>query len=380
MNSMTPRERVLAALRHEEPDRIPIDLGGTVTTIETVPFNDLKAYLGKNWETRNFRRDHVDPPEELLAMFGVDTRYVRPKSPKNFKRVIEPDNSYVDDWGTRWKKFPSSLYWDPVDYPLKNATIDDLKTYPWPDPDDPGRTEGLREEAKRLREKTDYAIIADEPVTGVFENALTCIRGMEQLFIDIAVNKPFVIALLEKLTEVTIRIFKNYLDAVGEYIDVIMTSDDLAGTKGPFISPKDYSELVKPFQKRVFQAIKDQTDAYVFYHCCGNVYPLIPDFIEIGVDILNPVQVSAKDMDTKRLKREFGDKITFWGGIDSQEVLPFGSPDDVEEEVRKRIADLAPRGGYVFNAVHNIQAGVQPENICRMFEAAKKYGRYPIRI
>lgn len=378
MKEMTPRERVLASLSHEEPDRVPLDLGGLATTIESVPYDELKKYLGIKGETRLFLRDHVDPPEEVLERFGIDTRYIRIKPPKNFKVQIEPDNSYLDEWGTRWKKPESSLYWDPVDHPLKDATIEDLETYNWPDPHDPGRTEGLREEAKRLREKTDYAIVADTPLLGIFESASVCLRGIERFMMDLILDKPFAKALLNRVADIHIEFFRHYLDAVSEYIDVIVVSDDLGCENGPLISPELYREIIKPAERKLWQFIKNHTKAYLFLHSCGSISKFIPDLIEIGVDILNPIQVSAKDMDTKRLKEEFGDRMTFWGGVDTQGVLPFGSPEEVEGEVKRRISDAAPGGGYVLTAVHNIQAGVPPENICMMYDAARKYGRYPI--
>jgi len=378
MKEMTSRERVLASLNREEPDRVPLDLGGVATTIEAVPYNELKQYLGIRSETELFLRDHVDPPEEVLKRFGIDTRYVRIKPPRNFKVQIDPDNSYLDEWGTRWKKPESSLYWDPVDYPLKDATIEDLETYNWPDPHDPGRTEGLREQAKRLREKTDYAVIGDTPLLGIFESACVCLRGIERLMMDLILDKPFAEALFDKLADIHIEFLRHYLDAVGDLIDVIMVSDDLGGENGPLISPELYRDLIKPAQRKLWQFIKSNTEAYLFLHSCGSISKFVPDLMEMGVDILNPVQVSAKDMDTKRLKEEFGDKLTFWGGVDTQRVLPFGSPEDVDREVRKRIADMAIGGGYVLTAVHNIQAGVPPENICMMYDAARRYGRYPI--
>lgn len=378
MKEMAPRERVLTSLSHEEPDRVPLDLGGLATTIESVPYDELKKYLGIKGETRLFLRDHVDPPEEVLERFGIDTRYIRIKPPKNFKVQIEPDNSYLDEWGTRWKKPESSLYWDPVDHPLKDATIEDLETYNWPDPHDPGRTEGLWEEAKRLREKTDYAIVADTPLLGIFESASVCLRGIERFMMDLILDKPFAKALLDRVADIHIEFFRHYLDAVGEYIDVIVVSDDLGCENGPLISPELYREIIKPAERKLWQFIKNNTKAYLFLHSCGSISKFIPDLIEIGVDILNPIQVSAKDMDTKRLKEEFGDRMTFWGGVDTQRVLPFGSPEEVEGEVKRRISDAAPGGGYVLTAVHNIQAGVPPENICMMYDAARKYGRYPI--
>ena len=378
MATMTPRERVLTALGHKEPDRVPLDLGGLSTTIETDPYQELKEHLGITSETKLFLRDHVDPPEELLEEFQIDTRYVRIGRPQRFKVHIDADNSYLDEWGTRWRKPESSLYWDPVDWPLKDATIKDLESYAWPDPNDPGRTEGLRERARQLREETDYAIVADMPVLGVFETAGVCLRGIERFMMDLVLDKPFAEALLNKLADLHTELYGRYLDAVGEYIDVIVVSDDLGGEHAPLISPEIYREMVKPAQKRLWQFIKSRTKAYLFMHTCGSVYRLIPDLIELGVDTLNPIQVAAKDMDTKRLKKEFGDRLAFWGGVDTQKVLPYGSPQDVEEEVKKRIADLAPGGGYILTAVHNIQAGVNPENICTMYDAAREYGTYPI--
>ena len=379
MNKMSSRDRVLTALGHEEPDRVPLDLGGLVTTIQKTPYASLKKYLGIESETKVIVRENVDPPEELLRRFSIDTRYIRIKGPKKWKLILEPDNSYVDEWGVRWKKPEGSLYWDPIQAPLKNATIDDLDSYPWPDPDDPGRTEGLREEAKKLRARTDCAIVADTVGWGIIEFAWVAFRGPEFLT-DLVLNRPFAIAVLDKMTEIYLKLYKNYLDAVGEYIDVIMVMDDLGGQNGPLLSLAMYSEVVKPVHKRLWSFIKENTEARLFLHSCGSVVQFMPDLIELGVDILNPVQVSAKDMDTAVLKSQFGDQITFWGGIDTQQVLPVGSPEDVDLEVKRRIIDLAPGGGYILTAVHNIQAGVRPENIVAMYDAGLKYGKYPIHL
>lgn len=378
MAELSPRERMRMALNHREPDRVPLDLGSFVSTIETYPFDELKKYMRKNWETKCFLRDHVEIPEELLSLWEIDTRYIRINPPRNFKSKPEPDGSYVDEWGTRWKKPEGSLYWDPVEHPLKHASVDDLEKYPWPDPNDPGRTEGLREKAKRLRDETKFAIVADAPALGMFESGWVTLRGAEQYFMDLVLNKPFIHALMKKLTDIHIQLFKNYLDAIGDQIDVIVAGDDLGSENGPLISLETFRELVKPYQKKLWASIKERTDAKLFLHCCGSIRKFLPDLIEMGVDVINPVQIAAKDMNAKDLKREFGSKLTFWGGIDTQKVMPFGTPDDVENEVKTRIRELAPGGGFVLTAVHNIQAGVKPENIIRMHEAALKYGRYPI--
>lgn len=377
---MNSRERVLTALKHQEPDRVPLDLGCLVTTIETVPYNNLKEHLGIELQTRTFVRDHVDVDEEILRKFSIDTRYVRIKPPKSFKIEIAPDNSYVDEWGTKFKKPETSLYYDPVPpYPLENADISDLKKYSWPDPNDPGRMEGLEERARDFHENTHYAIIADIPLLGPLEFSWLLLRG-PKFFEDLVLNKSFARALLEKITDIQIQIFDKYLDAVGKYVHVVAVCEDLGDQYRLLISPQLYREMIKPLHARLWGFIKKKTEAHLFLHSCGSIYPIIPDLIELGVDTINPVQVSAKDMDTARLKREFGADLTFWGGIDTHRVMPMGSPEDVEEEVKRRIKDLAPGGGYVLTAVHNIQADVKPENVCRMYESAKKFGTYPLRL
>ena len=376
---MNSRERVLTALRHKEPDRIPIDLGGLPSGIEVEAYDNLKKLIGFQSETKTFVRDHVEIDEPILERFGVDTRYIRIKSPRGYKRTLDKNNSYVDLWGTRWAKPPSSLYWDMVDYPIKEPTMEALQNYSWPDPDDPGFVEGLRERAKKLYETTGYALVVDLTGFGVFEQGWA-LRGMENFFMDFAANPTFAGALMQGVADYKISLWGHILDAVGDYVQVVMEADDLGTQQGPMVSPEAYRRLIKPAQKRVWQFIKGRTHAFLFLHSCGSVREFIPDFIEMGLDILNPVQVAAKDMDPIELKREFGKDLTFWGGgCDTQHVLSFGAPDDVEKEVKRRVSELAPGGGFVFNPVHNIQPQVPPENILRMFETALQYGTYPIK-
>jgi uroporphyrinogen decarboxylase len=374
---MNSRERLLTALRHQEPDRIPIDLGGLPTGIEALAYDALKEILGFKGETKTFVRDHVEIDEAILVRFGIDTRYIRVGPPSNFELRIERDNSYVDFWGTRWKKPASSFYWDMVDYPIKESTIDAIKRYQWPDPDDPGRFAGVRERAKALYDTTEYALVLDMLGLGVFEQTWA-LRGFENFLLDLAMNPDFAEALLQRMADYYIALYGHILDEIGDYVQVVMTSDDLGVQTGPMISLETYQSLIKPAEKRVWQFIKSRTNAYVFFHSCGSVRRFIPDLIEAGIDILNPIQVSAEGMDPKELKSEFGNDLTFWGGgCDTQKVLPFGTPDDVEREVRRRISELAPGGGFVFNQIHNIQPQVPPENIVRMLETALRYGAYP---
>ena len=376
---MNSRERIVAALNHQEPDRVPIDLGGCDTGIEAGAYEPLKELLGLRGEvTTCFVRDHTEIDESVLVRFGVDTRYVRVNPPKGIKPRIQEDNSYLDLWGTRWKKLPTSLYWDMVDFPIKEPTMDALKKYPWPDPEDPWITKGIRERARKLNEETAYAVVLDSIGLGIFEQAWA-LRGFENFLLDLAMNEGFAEALLCRIAEYHTALFDRILTEVGAYIQVVMVADDLGTQMGPMISPETYRRLIKPAQKRVYQRIKSKTGAFIFLHSCGSVRQFIPDFIELGVDILNPVQVTAADMDPKELKAEFGQDLTFWGGgCDTQRVLGSASPDEVETEVKTRILELASGGGFVFNQVHNIQPGVPPENIVRMLETASEYGIYPI--
>ena len=184
--------------------------------------------------------------------------------------------------------------------------------------------------------------------------------------------------LMENLMEVYMERVSKYADAVGDYVQVIEVNDDLGSQSGPQLAPALYRKMIKPYHKKLWRYIKEKTGCYLLLHSCGSVYDFIPDLIEMGIDAINPVQVSARNMDTARLKKEFGSEISFWGGgCDTQRVLPFGTPDEVEEEVRRRIDDLAPGGGFVFTQVHNIQPDVSPENIMAMYSALDKYGKRP---
>ena len=254
-----------------------------------------------------------------------------------------------------------------------------MDKHKWPDPDDPGRYEGLREKVKNLRENTKYAIVADIPLLGPMEFCWLLLRGANFLA-DLLINKPFATALLEKVTEIHMKIFENYMEAVGQFVDVVCVCEDLGDQDRLKMSLELYREMLKPHHKNLWDSIKSKTDAYLFLHSCGSIFDIIPDLIQIGIDIINPVQVSAANMDSAKLKEKYGSKMTFWGGIDTHHVMPKGSLDEVEKEVKKRIQDFAPGGGYVLTAVHNIQADVKPENIVHMYDTAKKYGKYPLQL
>lgn len=382
---MDSRMRVRMALAHKEPDRIPIDLGGTiVTSITRLAYIELKQYLGM--PVTDFKMlDHVQQlpyvDEALMQRFGVDFRMVQlPAATVQGVEYFEEGDYYafIDRWGSKLHMpKDGGLYFDWVEFPIKAPTLAELDRYVWPQPDPAELQDRLGEQARHLYESTDYALVGSAIIGGgIFEQPAR-IMGLENFLMALVAEPAFADRLMGRIADLYIESCNAYLDRVGPYIDVFTYWDDVAGQDGWLIAPKIYRSRIKPHQRRLVEAIKKKTKAKLFYHSCGATRDLIPDLIDLGFDILNPVQVSARGMDTRALKADFGSEIVFWGGaVDSQRVLPFGTPQEVADEVRRRIDDLAPAGGFVFAAIHNIQAFVPPANIVTMFDTALEYGRY----
>jgi uroporphyrinogen decarboxylase len=288
-----------------------------------------------------------------------------------------PDGGYKDEWGVvRQQPDPKGHFMDTFNPLDGDRTLEDIQRYPWPDPEDPGYTQGLAETAQRLRRQTDCALILSLPVGPL--HLAQWVRGYESWMLDLAGNLEFFQALMDRITDLFLQISARMLDAVGDNADIVLYGDDVAYQHGPMVRRDTYLRHLKPYQQRIFDLLK-RYPCKILYHSCGSVVSFVEDFIELGVDALNPVQVNAKDMDPVKLKRDFGDRIAFWGGIDTQRVLCRGSADDVRREVRDRLRVLAPGGGYVLCAVHNIQREVPPENVHAMYEEALASGTYPIR-
>jgi len=382
MAKMTSRERVVAALNHQEPDLVPIDFGsGMSTSLVVEAYDKFKSVVGIPGEitvlSKLFRVARLD--EAAMVRLNSDCRPIQTKSPTRWTPPATERGTYVDIWGIKRRQVfygEGAYYWELVASPLADATVQDLDRYRWPDPLDPGFTEGLVEEAQRLYETTDFAIVGDSGFKSLWELAWA-LRGFEQLMIDLVLNPDFVHTLMGKLLEVNMAVTERFLGAVGKYLHVFRTGDDLAAQEGLLMSRATYQKVLRPHYRRFFDFIKSKTNAKLFYHSCGNVTDVLDDLIEIGVDAINPVQVSALG-DTATLKSRFGQKLSFWGGIDTQHVLPRGSVQDVEAEVRRRIRDLGPGGGFVLGPVHNIQPDVPAENILAMADAARKFGAYPL--
>jgi uroporphyrinogen decarboxylase len=393
---MTSRERVINALNHEETDRIPIDLGGFQTGIHLRAYQALIDYLGFEEQPLPVL-DPVQqlavPSEQVLERFHVDIRYVTAHAPDSGsaatdlaggieKRVRDGRVWYdlEDEFGVIWSMPEDQmLYMDISHHPLADVDVGDggglraIADYPFPDGGDPTRFTGVRERAMAIKENTSYALSSG--ICGVTYETCWYMRGLSQWFMDMIEHPAFCEALLDQTSQYWVDWMEGFLGEVGDLLDIIMIGDDLAGQHGPLFSPDFYRAVVRPRQQRVIDTIKQHTQAKIWYHTCGSCVEYIPDLIEMGVDILNPVQIGARGMDPQTLKTRFGDDIVFWGGgIDSQRVLPFATPEEVRNAVRENITIFKSGGGYVFNNVHNIQAEVPPENVVAMYDAAYEFG------
>ncbi len=401
-SEMTSRKRVLMALNHQEPDRVPIDFGGMRSTgIMAIAYNHLKNKLkifDGSVDVYDIGQQLAIVEESVLQRFSVDVvplefgtlgpwqPYELPdgtpaRIPAHFitSQNEEGDLLLLDNTGRTVSRMPAGgLYFDTVYYPLAEATTvsellaaaSNLQT-----PSD-GNLTKLSAQAQLLYEKTDYAIMG--AFGGNILEAGQMLRGWEQFMLDLAAGDKFLETFLELLTEMHMQSLVQYLEAVGPYIQIIQMGDDLGTQAGPQISPRMYKRWIKPYQARIYRYVREHyPHILVFLHSCGGIYPFIPDLIDSGVQVLNPVQFTAKGMDSKRLKNEFGRDLTFWGGgCDTQHVLPTGTPEDVSAMVREQMDIFAPGGGFVFNQVHNIQADVPPENVIALFDTARKYGIY----
>ncbi len=380
---MTSRERVLRALSHKEPDRVPIDIGGKACNMTSKTLFRIKDHFGitsddiwnRPFESAAFYND------EVVERLGSDFRHIflMPSDLETLQKGddgiirLSEDGTISNEWGFQYKFIDgmSTI----VNAPLAEAEISDIATYPWPDPKAPGRTAGLVERARHLFEETDYAVEARAVSHGFFELSHE-LRGFENFLMDLYINKDFAHTLLDKMLEIQMEMYSVLLQNTGKYVHVVQTADDYGMQTGLLMSPEIWREFMKPRRKALNEHIQSLApQAKIFHHTCGSVYPIIPDFIEIGIDILNPVQPLATDMDPGKLKAEFGDEICFHGAIDQQEALP-GTVEKLDEEIQLRMQQLKPGGGYIVAPTSNIQDDVPLENILFYYDAIKRYGQY----
>jgi len=375
MPKMTPRQRVLTALAHKEPDRLPMDFMGTASCLVDAAYYALRDRMGLQGDGRIFRRGENTRfyDNRILERLGVDFRRVWLREPANWKPPVTDDGTIVDEWGLRRQRIGDLLSY--INAPLAGATASDLKRYPWPDTWDPGRVEGLAEEARQLHEAGQYAIVARAPSLGIFDLAQR-LRGMQQFLMDLLIDKPFALALIHKLKEVQMGFYEAFLAAVGPYVDVVETGDDYGAQNGPLISPATFREMIAPARRELNQWIKSKApSAKIFLHSDGAIFKLIPTFIEIGVDILNPVEPDVPGNSPEALKSTFGSELVFHGHLDSKRALR-GSFDDVRTEVRRLFDGMGPGGGFIMAPTNHVQVDVPPDNIVELYRYAQEYGHY----
>ena len=384
---MSHRERVVAALNHREPDLVPVDLASTRNTgILLAPYAALEAELKLGGERERSATHGISkvlglatPAEDVLERLDIDFRGIfmgrADDTPERlWAGELEDEWFHQDDFGVIRRCPPGGHYFDVVSSPLSGEiTAHDIARYPWPDPTDPGITRGLREKARHLRETTDYAIVLH--FSDIFVHTTQYLRGFEPWYMDVVLDPGLAGSLMDAVLEIRMEIARRALAEVGDLVDVVSTADDVADQRGPQMSLRHYRALIKPRHARYLAQIREQTDATLLYHSCGSVVDLLPDFIDMGIQAINPVQVTARGMDPAELKAAYGRDLVFWGGIDTMHTLPHGTPEEVRAEVRRRVRELGEGGGYVVTAVHNIQPDVPGENVVAMYEEARGVGR-----
>ncbi len=382
---MISKERVLAALNHEEADRVPLLLGGTnASGIKMKPYRGLKRLLGISAPDR-YIYDWPElgtalPDEEVLVRLGSDVRAVLDAYPESVLARVkarDPHTPFIDDWGTGQKEIDDGR-WYPGIHPMADATtLDEIERYTWPDMDDPSRIAHVRGEADKLAQQNEYAVLGCPWLLFPFERA-QAMQGLDRFLENMLVEPEFAQALLWKIEGLCERLMGHFLDQAADKLDIIKIGDDLGTQESLMVSPDTYREILKPVHAALIAFIKKRTKAKIFFHSDGDVYDLIPDLIEIGVDILHPIQSGAGRMsDLRRLKQTYGASIVFCGALDTQRILPVGTPAQVREEVRRVCSLLGPGGGFMLGAVHTIMDEVPAENILAMSDALKEFGTYP---
>jgi len=372
---VTPRERVFAALDHKEPDRIPLDMGGITATVNIEVYRDLLQDLRLSEEIFCLDQGIVCPSEAVLERFQIDTRYIYPTITR---ANSNPPPQRTDAWGVKRKLIGQYYEITPDGHPLAQVKDpDELRDFRWPTAEEvvggPTVLEAMIRQGEMLAQR-DYAVVLEHGLIQCpFEYSLF-MRGYQTFFVDLHARPKIALAIMERITEIAVNIIQEYVRPLSDYLDVVMIGDDLGTQNGPMISPLTYRNYIKPMHRRIIESLRSSTRAKVIFHTDGTASPFIDDLAEMGVAGINPVQISAEGMSSKELKERFGDKVAFWGAIDGQNVLPFGTRHDVENEVRRRITDLGRGGGYVLTSVQAVQPPTPPRNVIAMFDEAIRYG------
>lgn len=365
---MNSKERFTKIMKHEQPDRVAIDIGGTCLTGMRPKCHDrLMDVLGFPLDPG--RASGVD--ERLLQWAGTDFRQVGGiASIPPFRKTISSTEA-IDCWGIKWVCADGE--WQMTAPPLHGATTDDLKSYPWPEPIiDEQQLSIWQVEAKRLKTEDKYVVVSNHPVFGCFE--LGCwMCGFDDFLLKMALDPDFIRTFLDMTQKIQLDVMEQYYDALGSYIDITMSGDDFGTQQGPMISPEMFHELIAPYFAERIKRAKEITGCPHWHHSCGSVFKLLDSIIACGVDILNPIQTSAADMDPEKLKTQYGDRLVFWGGVDVQQFLPHVTPAEVAPVIHKLIDTMGKDGGYVMAAAHEMQDDIPAENIIAWIEAIRSH-------
>lgn len=386
---MNSRERILKTLSHEEPDRVPFDLAGTTWTgIAAKAYSGLLDFMGfqpEQPEWADVIQQIVVPSGNILEILQVDTRGLLPLTSHNWNvwdKLADAGDSweYHDEWQFT-HRFPkkNGLWFSIVKHPMEHIDFpeeDHVLDFQWPDASCRKRIEGLRKKAIEYRDQGKVVIIKGL-CAGVFEMHQR-VRGMTNALLEPLIYPEFSDLLIGKIADLKIEFWQMALSELADVVDIVAEGDDYGTQESQLIDPEHFRMYYKPHVARIISAIKSNAPhVKTIFHSCGNVRPVIPDFIEMGIDILNPVHINATGMEPLQLKKDFGKDLVFWGGgVDTQKVLPSGSLEEVAADVRRNLDALAPGGGYVFATVHNIQGEVPAGNVMEMWKTFMNHGRY----
>jgi len=380
--SMTPRERVRTALNHQEPDRVPVALGGSANHLTEQRFELLEQHFNTERIPRRTLVGFYTTPDynPVLDKLGTDFRYIHIRPPANYisNSLIGDFEQFTDEWGLTHRIMGG--YYDMHGAPLgEDLTRDKIDSFPWPDPYDPVRLEGVQEEVEDLFNNTNYSIVAHRPVYGNLWEFARLMVGMENALMMTILDLDLFDYLIGKIAEVLDGFYESFLGVVGPYVDVVEMAEDLGTNSGPMFDPSVYTKVIKPRHKRSIEMYKKLApNAKVMLHCDGAIRKFMPDLIDAGFDILNPIEGHLPGMDPVDLKKDFGDEMTFQGGVDVKNVLNHGTIEDVKKEVRLRIEQMAVGGGYVLAPAHNFSNDIPLENMLAFFEAGQDLGIYPL--
>jgi uroporphyrinogen decarboxylase len=382
-DTLTPRERVRLTLNHKEPDRIPVTLGGSANHLTEQRYNLLRDHFGVQDVPRRTLVGFYTTPDynPILDKLGTDFRFIHIRPPKSYlsNPIIGDFKDFIDEWGLHHRMMGG--YYDLGGSPLaNNLTHEGIKNFPWPDPYDPIRLEGVKDEIETLYYKTPYSIVAHRPVYGNIWEMARLMAGMENTLMMTILDVPLFDYLIGTLSEVLDGFYEAFLGVVGPYVDVVEMADDFGTNTGPMFKPEIYTKYMKPRHKKTIELIKKKAPhARVMLHCDGAIRKFLPDVIEAGFEILNPIEGHLPGMDPVQLKKDFGDALTFQGGVDVKKVLNNGTVEDVRREVRLRIEQMGEGGGYILAPAHNFGNDIPLENMLAFFEAGHMLGTYPLQ-